>query len=109
MKTILLSFVIFVLAGPVANAQAKADSATAKHQVQNKAAWACPACYKITKEGGQCDMDKTAKIQLGTYCCQHCVKATGDKPGNCPMCKGATTQMTRKLCKEHTSNTKKIA
>ena len=90
---------------------APVDSAKiAKHkQTQNPAAWACPACYKITKEGGQCADDKTAKIQLGTYYCQHCVKATGDKPGSCPTCKGATTQMTRKLCKEHTGNVKKIA
>ena len=113
MKNVFLLFAVLfaVLAG---NAQQKpvTDSATAvnHNQKQSPAAWACPACYKITKEGGQCADDKTAKIQLGTYYCQHCVKATGDKPGTCPTCKGATTQMTRKLCKEHTNkNVKKIA
>jgi primosomal protein N' len=78
-------------------------------KTQNAAAWACPACYKITREGGNCADDKTAKIQLGTYYCQHCVKASGDKPGQCPMCKGATTQITRKLCREHKDTGKRAA
>lgn len=112
MKKITLLLAV-LLVGLIGFSQEKTpvDSAkTAKHkQVQNPAAWACPACYKITKEGGTCPDDKTAKIQLGTYYCQHCVKATGDKPGICPTCKGATTQMTRKLCKEHTGNVKKTA
>jgi len=110
-KITLLLAVLFAALMSFAQQKAGTDSAkTALHkQVQNPAAWACPACYKITKEGGQCADDKSAKIQLGTYYCQHCVKATGDKPGNCPMCKAATTQMTRKLCKEHTGNVKKTA
>ena len=109
-KFFLLLAVVFAgLAG--FSQQQSADSLiTVNHQQkQNTAAWACPACFKITKEGGQCAGDKTTKIQLGTYYCQHCVKATGDQPGICPTCKGATTQMTRKLCKEHTKNVKKIA
>lgn len=85
------------------------DSVIVVKQKQHGAAWACPACFKITKEGGQCTADKTPTIQLGTYYCQHCVKASGDKPGNCSTCKGATTQMTRRLCKEHTGNIKKTA
>ncbi|MGC3979211.1 MAG: hypothetical protein QM751_13870 [Paludibacteraceae bacterium] len=103
MKKILLLIAV-VFAGLAAAAQAKTvdSAAVAKHkQVQNPAAWACPTCFKITKEGGQCADDKTAKVQLGTYYCQHCVKATGNKPGKCSMCGGETTQMTRKLCAQH--------
>lgn len=85
-----------------------ADSSKVKRQKQNGAAWACPTCYKITKEGGSCEQDKSAKVQLGTYYCQHCMKATGAQPGQCPMCKGATTQMTRRFCAQH-RNVKKIA
>ena len=79
-----------------------AKKIVAKH-VQNPAAWACPKCYKITKDGGNCADDATAKVQLGTYYCEHCVKATGAKPGKCPTCGGATTQMTRKLCAQRTA------
>lgn len=79
-----------------------------KH-VQNPAAWACPKCYKITKEGGACMDDKTDKVQLGTYYCEHCVKGTGNKPGKCPTCGAATTQMTRKLCAQHMAPAKKAA
>lgn len=79
-----------------------AKKMVAKH-VQNPAAWACPKCYKITKDGGTCADDGTAKVQLGTYYCEHCVKATGAKPGKCPTCGGATTQMTRKLCAQRTA------
>ncbi|MBS1916231.1 MAG: hypothetical protein JST87_08130 [Bacteroidetes bacterium] len=71
-----------------------------KH-VQNPAAWACPKCFKITKDGGVCADDNTAKVQLGTYYCEHCMKATGNKPGKCPSCGAATTQMTRRLCASH--------
>ena len=70
-------------------------------QTQNPAAWACPKCYKITKDGGSCTDCKVAKVQLGTYYCSHCVKATGTKAGKCPACGAATTQITRKLCSEH--------
>lgn len=84
------------------------DSAKIKKQKQNAAAWACPACYKITKEGGNCEQDKTAKVQLGTYYCLHCMKAAGAQPGQCSMCKGTTTQITRKFCAQH-RNAKKIA
>ncbi len=79
-----------------------AKKMVAKH-VQNPASWACPKCYKITKDGGNCADDATAKVQLGTYYCEHCVKATGAKPGKCPTCGGATTQMTRKLCAQRTA------
>src|SRR5579864_8975353 len=82
--------------------QTPADTAKkmVKH-VQNPAAWACPKCFKITKDGGTCADDNTAKVQLGTYYCEHCVKATGNKPGKCPSCGAATTQMTRKFCASH--------
>jgi hypothetical protein len=84
--------------------QTPADTAKkmVKH-VQNPAAWACPKCFKITKDGGTCADDNTAKVQLGTYYCEHCVKATGDKPGKCATCGAATTQMTRKFCAAHTT------
>ncbi len=108
-KIFLLLALICVTAIGFSQQSPTTDTAKTVKQKQNSAAWACPACFKITKEGGKCADDKSEKIQLGTYYCQHCMKATGDKPGTCSMCKGATTQMTRKLCKEHTSNVKKIA
>ena len=104
MKKILLLLAVFftALTGFSQTPAAKDTAATAKHkQVQNPAAWACPTCFKITKDGGNCADDNTAKVQLGTYYCAHCVKATGAKPGKCPNCGGATTQMTRKLCASH--------
>jgi hypothetical protein len=67
-------------------------------QVANAAAYACPTCYAITKEGGKCAMDQTEMVQLGTYYCEKCVKGTGTKAGKCGSCSGATTQMTRKKC-----------
>ena len=106
MKKIFFSLT-FLMAALAGFSQQSTD--TVKAARQNKAAWACPACFTITKDGGACANDKSAKIQLGTYYCQHCIKATGDKPGQCPMCKGATTQMTRKLCREHKEPVKKIA
>ncbi len=104
MKKLLLLLIVLlaVTAGFSQAGKMKDSSATAAHkQVQNPAAWACPTCFKITKDGGACADDKTEKVQLGTYYCQHCVKATGSKPGKCPTCGGATTQMTRKLCATH--------
>lgn len=74
--------------------------ASAPH-VQNAAAWACPKCFAITKDGGTCTHCNTAKVQLGTYYCPSCMKTTGAKPGKCPTCSGATVQMTRKLCASH--------
>ena len=106
MKKILLFLTVLFagLAGFSQTAPAKDTSAMAKHkQVQNPAAWACPTCFKITKDGGACADDKTAKVQLGTYYCAHCVKASGNKPGKCADCGAATTQMTRKLCASHTA------
>jgi rubrerythrin len=85
-----------------------AKKAANKH-VQNPAAWACPKCFKITKDGGTCADDNTAKVQLGTYYCEHCMKTTGNKPGKCPSCGNATTQMTRKLCGQHNAPAKKAA
>jgi hypothetical protein len=70
-------------------------------QVANAAHWACPKCYSITKAGGVCAADQTDMVQLGTYYCAACVKATGSKPGKCATCSMATTQMTRKLCAKH--------
>jgi hypothetical protein len=67
-------------------------------QVANPAHWGCPKCYSITKEGGKCAGDQTDMVQLGTYYCEHCMKASGDKPGKCASCSMQTTRMTRKLC-----------
>jgi hypothetical protein len=78
-------------------------------QVSNPAAWACPKCYAITKEGGVCAADQTDKVQLGTYYCDHCMKASGNKPGKCSSCSMATVQMTRKLCAKHNMPAKKAA
>jgi hypothetical protein len=69
-----------------------------KQQVQNPAAYACPKCFHISKGSGQCPDCKIDKVQLGTYYCPKCMKATGTKSGNCPDCKTITTQMTRKYC-----------
>jgi hypothetical protein len=96
---------------------AQADSAKAPKQkehkkamqVANPAAWACPKCFAITKEGGQCAMDQTDKVQLGTYYCEHCMKATGTKPGKCATCSATATQMTRKLCAKKQQHTEKKA
>lgn len=109
MKTILLS--IFSAIAMIGFAQQKPVTATAPataahttqtaKKVQNPAAWACPKCYAITKDGGQCASCKTDKVQLGTYYCTHCMKGTGTKAGKCAACSMATTQMTRKLCAEH--------
>ncbi len=54
-------------------------------------------------------MDHMDKVQLGTYYCDHCMKGTGPKPGKCPTCSKQTTQMTRRLCGEHTMPAKKAA
>ena len=94
-------FIAFAQQTP-ASATDTAKKAMNKH-VQNPAAWACPKCFKITKDGGTCADDNTAKVQLGTYYCDHCMKATGNKPGKCGTCGAATTQMTRKLCAQHTA------
>lgn len=113
-KIMFLTVILFAAAtGFAQQAPAQAQD-TAKHmaknkQVQNPAAWACPKCFKITKDGGQCADDKTDKVQLGTYYCTHCMKATGNKPGKCSTCDGATTQMTRKLCAQHSGGMKKGA
>jgi hypothetical protein len=71
-------------------------------QVANPAAWACPKCFSITKAGGKCAADQSDMVQLGTYYCDHCMKASGSKAGKCASCSMATTQMTRKLCAQHT-------
>ncbi|MES2004536.1 MAG: hypothetical protein V4450_08445 [Bacteroidota bacterium] len=108
MKTILVSlFSLFIVTcfaqqKPMDKAGSTATAVQKEKQVQNAAAWACPKCYAITKEGGQCANCKMDKVQLGTYYCTHCMKGTGAKAGKCPTCSMATTQMTRKLCAEHT-------
>jgi hypothetical protein len=67
-------------------------------QVANAAGYGCPKCFSTAKMSGACAHDQTEMVQLGTYYCEKCVKATGDKPGNCGNCSGKTTRMTRKLC-----------
>jgi hypothetical protein len=88
---------------------AQMDSAhtTKVKKMANPAAWACPKCFMITKEGGQCSMDQTDKVQLGTYYCDHCMKGTGTKAGKCASCANPTVQMTRKLCAKHGVKTEK--
>ncbi|GAC1396006.1 MAG: hypothetical protein NVSMB63_16390 [Sediminibacterium sp.] len=113
MKTILLGFFFTITVAGFAQqkpapAPAAAKAKTAK-QVQNPAAWACPKCYTITKDGGQCAHCKMDKVQLGTYYCTHCMKASGAKAGKCAACGMATTQMTRKLASEHTKGVMKKA
>lgn len=73
-------------------------TSTKVKQVQNPAAWACPKCFNITKDGGKCANCQADKVQLGTYYCKACMKSTGDKAGKCPTCNAATVQMTRKYC-----------
>ncbi len=110
-KLILLLAIVFVAAYSFAQAPVK-DSThhmVKSKQVQNPAAWACPKCYAISKQGGKCAADNTDMVQLGTYYCEHCVKATGTKPGKCPTCGAATTQMTRKLCAQHAAMPSKKA
>ena len=97
-----LCFMVFSFAQTTPAADPTKKVETVK-KAQNPAAWACPKCYKITKYGGSCAYCKVAKVQLGTYYCAHCVKATGAKAGKCPACGAATTQITRKLCSEHGS------
>ena len=70
-------------------------------QMPNPAAYACPKCFDITKGAGKCAKCGVDKVQLGTYYCPNCMKNTGNKPGKCPTCNGATVQMTRKYCAEH--------
>ena len=110
-KIMLFVAVLFFAANSFAQQTPAKDTAqhAVKKQTQNPAAWACPKCYKITKDGGDCADCKVAKVQLGTYYCEHCVKATGAKPGKCPACGGATTQMTRKLCADRTAAMSKKA
>lgn len=100
MKKIMMLLVAVLMIGFVANAQTAPPAPAAKttKQVQNPAAYACPKCFQITKGAGSCASDGTAKVQLGTYYCTHCMKSTGAKPGKCPTCSGETTQITRKYC-----------
>ena len=70
-------------------------------QVANAAAFACPVCYQITKEGGVCTHCSADKVQLGNYYCAACKKTTGAKAGACGSCKAATIQITRKYCASH--------
>ncbi len=81
-------------------AGSKAGMVKAK-QVNKPAAYACPKCCSISKEGGKCDHCQVDKVQLGSYYCMHCMKSTGNKPGKCESCKMATTQITRKYCAAH--------
>lgn len=107
MKKFLLMFVFLAFTSiinaqvatttPVKKADAKMTVVKNK-QVANPAAFACMKCFNIEKDGGKCSKCQGDKVQLGTYYCEHCAKATGAKPGKCDMCSGKTTQMTRKFC-----------
>ncbi len=81
-------------------ASGKMGIAKAK-QVNKPAAYACPMCCNIGKEGGKCDHCQMDKVQLGSYYCMHCKKGTGSKPGKCESCNMATTQITRRYCATH--------
>ena len=98
-----LFFSYAMQAQTTAPAETTTKTVVKKQQVQNPAAYACPKCFQISKGSGQCPMCKTDKIQLGTYYCPKCDKATGAKAGNCPDCKTATVQMTRKYCAKMTA------
>lgn len=109
MKKLLLLIVLIAFSS-ITNAQTAATSATPKvvtttkavtpktKQVANPAAFACMKCYNIEKDGGKCSKCQSDKVQLGTYYCEHCMKASGTKAGKCEMCSAKTTQMTRKFC-----------
>jgi lipopolysaccharide biosynthesis regulator YciM len=98
--TMVVGLAIHAQTAATAPAKPSVSKATdvVKVQTQNPAAYACPKCFKISKGAGQCPDCKVEKVQLGTYYCTKCMKATGAKPGNCPTCNTATTQMTRKYC-----------
>jgi hypothetical protein len=108
MKTMVILLLALLNAGAVFSQDA-ANTAEPPGKKTNKTDWVCPACFKISKEAGACTQDKTATIQLGSYYCQRCVKASGGQPGQCRTCNGTTTQMTKKLCKQHKEPVKKIA
>jgi hypothetical protein len=104
----LLASAIIILAAMSINAQtttaepaAKTTTAAKPKQTVNAAAYACPQCFAISKGAGKCEHCQADKVQLGTYYCTMCKKSTGTKPGNCPDCKMATTQITRKYCAKH--------
>ncbi len=114
MKKVLL-MAIFAFVSMFAMAQASDSSMTVKpsgkhpgkkhnnhgekvKQVANAAGYGCPKCFATAKVAGACTTDKTEMVQLGTYYCEKCVKATGEKAGNCSACTTKTTRMTRKLC-----------
>lgn len=108
MKAFLLSICLaFVLVGfaqqkPATTASAAPATAEKAKHVQNPAAWACPKCYAITKDGGQCASCKTDKVQLGTYYCTHCMKGTGAKAGKCPRLRhGHHTNDPQALCRAY--------
>lgn len=111
MKKLLLSGIVMLLAvcsfaQPSVTTSTKTTSTKVK-QVQNPAAWACPKCFNITKDGGKCASCQADKVQLGTYYCTACMKGTGNKSGKCPSCNAATVQMTRKYCAAHHMKTDK--
>ena len=84
---------------PVTSAKAAVANTVAKtKQVANPAAYACTKCFNIEKAEGKCSKCQGEKVQLGTYYCEHCMKASGTKAGKCSSCGMATTQMTRKFC-----------
>jgi hypothetical protein len=106
-KIIVFLFVLF--SGCAVFAQDADSVADLRSKKESKANWVCPACFKVSKVSGACVQDKTATIQLGTYYCQRCVKPTGTEAGQCPTCKGVTTQMTKKLIKQHKEPVKRTA
>jgi hypothetical protein len=114
MKKFLLMFV-FVAFSSFMNAQTATTTTTATpkmavtktKQVANPASYACVKCFNIEKEAGKCTKCQADKVQLGTYYCEHCAKATGAKPGKCDMCSAKTMQMTRKFCNSKKTKTEK--
>ena len=107
MKKLLLSGIVLLTAAfsyaqpAVTTAPVKTDKTVKVKQVQNPAAYACPKCYMISKGAGKCEHCQADKVQLGTYYCPACMKATGAKAGKCPSCSKETVQMTRKYCAAH--------
>ena len=105
-KLLTLSIAFFMaiscFAQPPVASPTPGKSSTAKaKKANNSAAYACPMCCNISKEGGKCDHCNMDKVQLGSYYCMHCKKGTGSKPGKCESCNMETTQITRKYCATH--------
>ena len=77
MKKLLVLFFALCF-GYALQAQTTTDAATTKvvkkQQVQNPAAYACPKCFHISKGSGQCPDCKTATVQMTR---KYCAKMGG--------------------------------